>query len=348
MPTAYHMVHYRRFNTGGVNIGSETFESACRTALGQANAGGQALWERAQDRLLDLGGSDGGQLVLNRVADLESAVFGEMCLVQNHGLQALLQLRAQTVQLSNITTAEIFGLDERAAPAGSQFVRGMAYWLAIGDHVLFVKTQSMTSDLFRQYMDWLLKQQTGTLGQNVPLNFQAEFDKAQVAGDIGDVRSLRISGKSVPQLTVVPSDTPERDRTVATSRKVAEKYAVFEQAKTLAEVVFGKAKTESLVESMGPEEFLSAETTFKVQGRRTERSREVMKELANELADTTDAMVQVEGKFGRVSDDDAILRTRMPFDIEADTSNLLNFDNVADQLQVTYQRFVDDGKIPAA
>lgn len=348
MPTAYHMVHYRRFNTGGVDIQQQTFEGLCREALGQVGGAGQTLWERAQDRLFTLGDADGGQVVLNRVADLSSAVFGEMCLVQNHGLQALLQLRAQTVQLSNITTAEIFGLDERTAPAGSQFVRGMAYWLAIGNHVLFVKTQSMSSDLFKRYMEWLLKVSTGTLPAGVPLNFQAEFDKAQVAGDIGDVRSLRISGKAMPQLTIVPNDAPERERTVATSRKIAEKYAVFEQAKTLAEVVFGKAKTESLVESMGPEEYLSAETTFKVQGRRTDRSREVMKNIANELADMTDAMVQVEGKFGRVSDDDAILRTRMPFEIEADTSNLLNFDNVSDQLQVTYQRFVDDGKIPAA
>jgi len=48
-----------------------------------------------------------------------------------------------------------------------------------------------------------------------------------------------------------------------------------------------------------------------------------------------------------VRDGDAILRVRMPFSIPQDGSNLLEFDNVADQLQEVYSRFVKDGKINA-
>jgi len=70
-----------------------------------------------------------------------------------------------------------------------------------------------------------------------------------------------------------------------------------------------------------------------------------MHELASELADMTDGKVQVEGRDGKVSNDDAILRTKMPFDLPHEGSNFLDFANVADQLQEVYSRFMTDGKI---
>ena len=86
---------------------------------------------------------------------------------------------------------------------------------------------------------------------------------------------------------------------------------------------------------------------MKVRGRRTEESRAKLREIANDLADMTEGEVQVEGKDGKVSDGDAILRTRMPFHLPHEGSNLLEFDNVSDQLQEVYARFVKDGKIKA-
>src|SRR5882672_6401894 len=110
MSTVYHMVHYRRSDFGKADLKDATLESLCRSALGVTDASGMTLWERAQDRLLDLGDSSARQILLNKVADLSSAVFGEMCLVQSGDLQALLDLKATKVQLSKITTAEIFNL----------------------------------------------------------------------------------------------------------------------------------------------------------------------------------------------------------------------------------------------
>ena len=86
---------------------------------------------------------------------------------------------------------------------------------------------------------------------------------------------------------------------------------------------------------------------MKVRGRRTEQSKAQMQGIANDLADLDDAKVQIEGKDGRVTDGDAILRTRMPFNLPHEGSNLLEFDNVADQLQEVYSRFVKDRKLPA-
>jgi hypothetical protein len=347
MATAYHMVHYRRFDAAEVDLKGATLEALCRSALDVADATKVTLWERAQDRLFDLGDGEGRQVLLNKVADLSSAVFGEMCLVQNRDLQALLELKPSMVRLSNITTAEIFNLNERTAPRGSQFVRGMVYWLAIGNHVFFVKTMSMTSEHLHSYLDWLLKVRTSAIDRSVAFTLQAEFDKSQLTGDIGEIRSLRMSGKATPQLTILPLQITADSRAVKTSRKVAEKIVQFAQAVPVLEALFGKPKAESLISSLGKGEYLSVDATVKVRGHRTAESRARLRDIANDLADMTDGRVQIEGKDGNVSDGDAILRVRMPFDIAHAGSSLLEFDNVSDQLQEVYTRFVKDGKIAA-
>jgi hypothetical protein len=305
------------------------------------------LWQRAQDRLFELSTAPGRQLLLNKVADLSSAVFGELCLVQASNLQALLELSASKVQLSNITTAEIFDLTERFAPDGSQFVRGMAYWLAIGDNLFFVKTHSMTSEYLHEYIKWLIRNVEPLRTTAFLFQLKAEFDKSQFSGDIGEIRSLRVSGKMSPQFSVSPPRTDASPRVVDTVRTVADKIAEFAQAVPVVEALFGKPKAESLLKSLGKDEYLTVEAAVKVRGRRTAESRAKLRDIASDLADLTEGKVQVEGKDGKVSDGDAILRTRMPFTLAREGSNLLEFDNVADQPQEVYNRFVKDGKIKA-
>ncbi len=350
MPTAYHMVHYRRFDAGKFDLNGETLETLCRSALNTSDSASTPLWERPGDRLFDLGGADNRRVFLNKVADLSSAVFGELCLAQTRDLQALLSMTPSKVQLSNLTTAVVYDLDEREAPTGSQFIRGLAYWMAIGNHLFFVKTHSMSSDLIHQYLDWMLKAKTSVAGPDLVFALQAEVDQTQGAGDIGDIRSLRVAGKTAPQMRITPSsdgDGAAQAKEVKTSRSIADRFAQMQQALPIVEAVLGKAKTDSLVDSLGPDEYLAVEASVKVRGRRTEQSKAQMQGIANDLADMDDAKVQIEGKDGRVTDGDAILRTRMPFNLPHEGSNLLEFDNVADQLQEVYSRFVKDRKLPA-
>ena len=345
MPTAYHMVHYRRFECKAEEVRGRHLEQMCRSALDVTDKSNVALWKRANDRIFATTDVDGRQIFLNKVADLSSAVFGEMCLVQSKDLQALLQLETSRVQLSNLTEAEIYKLDERAAPSGSQFIRGMAYWMSIGNHVLFVKMNGMSSDLIYKYVDWLLKARTDVLPTSSLITLQAEFDPAEVPNSVGDIKSLRVTGRSKPPMKISPLEESSEGRTVKTARKVAEKFAQFEQAVPIVEALLGPAKATSLVESLGPQEYLSVEAAVQIRGRRTEASRRRMREIVTDVADTTEGEVRVEGKDGTISGGDAILRTRMPFNLPHEGSNLLEFDNVADQLQEVYARFVKDEKI---
>lgn len=344
MSNIYHMVHYRRFEADATKLKGKTLETLCREALNTQIAS-STLWARPEDRVFSVPDADGKKIFLNKVADLSSAVFGEMCLAQNKDLQALLNMKPSEMKLSDLTTATVYDLDEREAPSGSQFVRGLAYWLAIGNHILFVKTHSMTPEHVRQYIDWLLKSRGAVIDPGLTFELNAEFDKTATAGDIGEIRNLRVAGKSAPQVINYEGDAEQRE--VKTSRRIADKFAQMQQAVPIVKALFGDKQATSLIESLGPEEYLSVEASVKVRGRRTEESRKKFQAIANDLADESDAKVQIEGRDGQIRDGDAILRTRMPFHLPHEGSNLLEFDNVADQLQEVYYRFVKDGKIKA-
>jgi hypothetical protein len=199
----------------------------------------------------------------------------------------------------------------------------------------------------KQYFAWLLKGKAGGLPDDTDFELQAEFDKSKLSGDIGEIKSFRVKGGAAPQYEVKPvlEDVPPQE--VSTTKTVGDRFVQFSQAVPVIEALFGKAKTQSLVDSLGPQEYLAVDASVKVRGRRTLESKQKMKDLTNELADITDGTVQVEGKGGRISDGDAILRTTMPFELEQEGASLLSFDNVADQLQVVYSRFVQDGMITA-
>lgn len=345
--STYHMVHYRRFARANGTASNPLFEQICRNALSARSAVSVPLWERAGDRVYAYPAPEDRQILLNRVADLNSAVFGELCLVQAKDLQALIELKAQKVQLSDLTTAEIYALSERSAPQGSQFLRGLLYWLAIGDHLFFVKLNAITSSNMQDYFTWLLQSGASGLQQGASVAFQAEFDPSVVKGDVGDIRNLRVSGKAAPHVSIAPPQPENKETVVETTKRVADKFLQSAMAVPVVEALLGKAKTESLVKSLGPEEYLAVDAAVKVRGKRTAESRQKIREIATEVADLTDAEVRIDGKDGTVRDGDAILRVRMPFSISQDGSNLLEFDNVADQLQEVYRRFVADGKIGA-
>lgn len=347
MPSAYHTVHYRQLEIAAA-AKNVTGEKLSRSALSAAAGQGPPLWQRVKDRVLDLADDRQHQLVLNRVADQSSAVFGEMCLLQQGGFQALLELKASQKQLSTVTLAEIFALEEKAAPTGSHFVRGILYWLMIGNHVLFVRLQSATPDHLARYLAWLWQVQTKALAADATFDLRAEFDRSQVNGDIGDIRSFRVGGITTPHvLTPAPRAPGGGKRVVSTARQVGSDVAEYSKAIPIIELVLGKKRTESLLHALGEKEYLAVDTTVKVKGQRTVESRDQAKSIASALANITDGDVRVEGRDGKWSGADAILRTRMPFDVASEGSALLDFDNVSDQLREVYSRFVHDGKIPA-
>lgn len=341
----YHMVHYREFAHVDTTKPSDTLESLLRASLSSLGASGFAKWESIEDRLYALKDGTGMDMVLNRVSDLKSAVFGEMCLIHDNAMQALLSQNSQKQKLSAITIAEIYALTEQTAPKGSRFVKGLAYFIAIGNHLFFIRTQSLTDKLIERYLVWFLTSGGANLGGGDP-DFRSKFDSSVYAGDIGDIQALRISGPSFPQMQIAAANDVEKKER-QTTRKVSDQFVQFEKAFEIAKTLLGPIRAEELAASLGPKERLVVDATVKVRGTRTEESKKKLSDIAKELDSMTEGKVGVEGRDGKISDEDIILRTRMPFSPIADGSSLLDFYNVADQLQLVYKRFVEDGKITA-
>lgn len=341
----YHMVHYREFVVSGATANQASLEQLLRLGLSANGAAGLSKWESIGDRLMPMLDGSGTELVLNRVADLKSAVFGEMCLVHQDAMQALLDLKAQKAQLSAITLAEIYDLTEKSAPKGQVYVKGISYFLSIGNHLFFIRGQSITATHIENYIFWLLSGLgSGHMGGQA--DFHSKFDRSAYAGDIGDIQALRISGPSFPQMSIAPTGK-KQERERGTTRKIAEKFVQFGQAFEIAKTLLGPTKAEELAASLGPKERLVVDASLKVRGSRTLESRQKLSEIAKGLDSMTDGIVGVEGRDGRVSDGDVILRTKMPFQTISPKSSLLDFYSASDQLQAVYQRFVEDKKISA-
>ena len=306
----YHKVHYRRIEA---KAGELSFEQLCREALEAMDSHGQALSMRPDDRVMSV--SDGDvqkQVLMNRVADLTTAVFGEICLVLPNDLQAMLRRSTKQLKLSNKSVATVFDLSEAHAPANSQFILGTAYWLSIGNNLFFIQLNALSSRFVQSYLEWLVKSVAAKRGVvRTVESFLVEVDVSKTGDNgIGEIKNLRISGSS-PRGLPVSVDGDEKKR--PTSRRVKSEHQVSALAMPLVEAILGKQRAKSLADSLGPNEYLSASGEVRVSGSRTEQSRERIRKIAHEIADTADAEVTVEGKDGKIKSGDFILRTDMPF-----------------------------------
>ena len=84
---AYHMVHYREFSVA-TEPPVAPLEQLARAQLSAPGPSETPRWESISDRMMDVGDGSGFELVLNRVADLSSAIFGEMCLIHRSGVHS--------------------------------------------------------------------------------------------------------------------------------------------------------------------------------------------------------------------------------------------------------------------
>jgi hypothetical protein len=67
----------------------------------------------------------------------------------------------------------------------------------------------MTAEHLRRYFEWLLKVRSTVFPQSATLTLQGEFDPSQVGGDIGEIRSLRVTGSALPLSVQRAADAPE-------------------------------------------------------------------------------------------------------------------------------------------
>lgn len=185
-------IHYRRLRRDNGQFPTElTLATALRQAL-EARVSGKKVRLHVQNRVADVPLNKEFKRVWNSfILTNPDVVFGDTCLFLPGDLQALLDLAGQTHQTLD-EVMEALDIAEQRAPDGMEYLRGITYWTAIGDHFYQIQDMSLQAKAMEEYLTWLLRDQTRTIGKNHYVELQASFDRNQIGQD--DLRSIEVGG----------------------------------------------------------------------------------------------------------------------------------------------------------
>jgi hypothetical protein len=335
MPAKYFDIHYRK--ASAIPAGATSLEDAVKSALSRADALIQPLWLRAEDRIMDMADhSDAEKLLFNTPADVAKGIAGELCLYRQGAVQPILAFEPKTVKTSSISVAQIFALIEQEAPEKREFITGVCYWLVIENHVLFVTLRGFPKDYVRDFFAWL----TASGSSDSPV-LTAELDPAEVAGNLGRISKFVVRGSNgKPKFAVTPADSEGQLRV-----RKGRLAVPWDKAEDAIALTIGESALTRLKDSLTDKNRLFAETEWGVIGPRSKKLKETLSALASEAANSTDGEVSVMGKDGEIKDGSAILKLRMPFNVERDGHYLLDFAEAVGQLNEAFRRFSSDGKL---
>ena len=176
------------------------------------------------------------------------------------------------------------------------------------------------------------------------VTLQAEFDVAQVGGDLGDVNSIEIGGLA-PETVGDGADTALPVEVVEKRRSLADRMAPFARAMDVLRAALGAIETERLMARVPDDAALQVmlNISYLAQSRKVDRTG--MRDLGVALRNLEDGEVRVRAKDGTIRSDEARLHATMPFRRLRQNGNLLDLEDVREKLLETHRRFRDDGKI---
>jgi hypothetical protein len=213
MATKRCKIHYRRLRRDNDQFPKATLSKAIALALQKILADGSKVGETVENRITAVPRQEEYRRLLNHHHIDDEFVFGDMCLFLPGQLQALLQLTAEAEHKKIDEVLKAFAIAEQKAPDGTEYLHGMAYWLACGDHFYMIQHVSIPTKAMEEYLTWLLRDQSKIIGPQKYVELQFEFDRAQTGADLGDIRSIEVGG-FVPE-TLPSEPLPEAiDRVV--------------------------------------------------------------------------------------------------------------------------------------
>lgn len=340
-------IHYRRIRRDNGQFPDGSLSAKIAEAL-KAKRDGIALGDSVQLRIADVPRAEGYQRVLNDFHIGNNYVFGDMCLFSPGQMQALLQLANDPTHVTLDEVMKAWAIAERKAPDAHEYLHGIAYWMAIGDHFYQIQHVAMQTKASEEYLTWLLRDQSRVIDSNCYVELQAQFDRAQVGSDLGDVRSIEVGGL-VPE-TIIPEASPQGPQTVATDvethQSLGEKVAAgWGKAKGILNQLLGEIEADKLIAQMPPDAALEVTVNIGYRAKRRKFQKEFMKSLASGLRNAPDGELRVRGSDGEIKGDDARLSADMPIKKMSEKSNLLDIPDTIEQVLEVHRRFLHDGKI---
>lgn len=340
-------IHYRKLRRDNGQFPDGSLSAKIAEAL-KCKKGGTVLGESVQLRIADVPRAEGYQRVLNDFHINENYVFGDICLFAPGQMQALLQLANDPEHTTLDEVMKAWAIAERKAPDAHEYLHGIAYWMAIGDHFYQIQHVAMQTKASEEYLTWLLRDQSQVIDNSHHIELQAEFDRAQLGSDLGDVRSIEVGGL-VPE-TITPETAMQSPKMVATDvethKSLGEKIATgWGKAKGILDELLGEVEADKLVAQMPSDAALEVTVNIGYRAKKRKFQKEFMKNLASGLRNAPDGELRVRGTDGEIKGDDARLSADMSIKKMSESSNLLDIPHVIEQILEVHRRFLHDGKI---
>ncbi|MBC6416451.1 MAG: hypothetical protein GDA47_01285, partial [Rhodospirillales bacterium] len=258
-------IHYRRLRREGANLLSEPFSELIASAI-EARENGIAIKDNVGSRVMPSASGSSHRLI-NNLRLTKDCVAGNMCAFTPGEMQVLLQTGQQGIQQGLSQSAlGAYDIEQMAASKGFEYVSGVCYWLATGDHFYQIQHVSLQAKQAEEYFTWLLREKTKTIDKRAYIELISAFDRQQIGGDLEDISTIEIGGIA-PRESSTPKDVEDRKVT----KSLGERFAYFGDAVKVLETLIGPVGVREIMEKIPDEADLEVKVNIgcKVRKRKT-------------------------------------------------------------------------------
>ena len=317
-------VQYRKLDDIVGAFGSQTLQQALSACLKQPRdqgvLGDMPAHRQYKDDIY-------GTLVLNYIDERPDYFFGELVRFEPGADLPLLQLE---------TGVKAYNLTQAKAPDGHEPLRGVLYFMAIGNHVVLIEAD-VSSARAERYLSWLLAEATTTLKSGTHVILLAELTASGGAMQLSNVEEVVFRPKP---FTSQSTDAPAQEQMVSTIETATKGVA---ETNTL-EVLKAAGMDEADIQKFATND-TQIEVTLQIRfkGQRRRRQSLSIDDTNRLLRNIPDDELTLKGRGGRQKNG-KIEKLAYPANIET-VGSLLKTTDVARALYEGYKSFVSNGYI---
>ncbi|OYU50087.1 MAG: hypothetical protein CFE31_00535 [Rhizobiales bacterium PAR1] len=317
-------VQYRKLDDIAGSFGTQTLQQAISACLKQPHGSGILGDNPAQRQYNDNGY---GTLVLNYIDDKSEYFFGELVRFEPGADLPLLQLS---------TGVKAYNLTQAKPPDGHEPLRGVLYFMAVGNHVVLIEAD-VSSSRAERYLSWLLSEATATVPKGTHVILLAELTASGGAMQLSQVEEVVFKPKPfVPEGADQLLPDQHLPTVETATRGVAETNAL--------EVLKAAGMDEADIQKFAAND-TQIEVTLQIRfkGQRRKRQSLTIDDTNRLLRNIPDDELTLKGPGGRQKNG-KIEKLAYPANVET-LGSLLKTADVARALYEGYKSFVSNGYV---